>query len=90
MQHQLGEGGIEAGVFEGDRLGAALTDVDPWVAGRVAATNGSDGSSAATADAPNRRTSAVVSAPGPQPTSRTDWPVVTPAASANWSASGRA
>src|SRR3954451_1172673 len=62
--------------------GASWTSTSGWRS-RAAATNDSDGSTAATFDAPTRSTSSVVSAPGPQPTSSTRWPGPTPARSAN-------
>ena len=46
----------------------------PGLRARAAATNGSDGSTAATAAGPSRSTSSAVSAPGPQPTSIARWP----------------
>src|SRR5262249_11071741 len=53
---------------------------------RVASTNGSDRSTATTASGPKRLASSPVSAPGPQPTSRTR-PSAAPAKSVNVDAS---
>ena len=69
MYDELGEGQVEGRLVEGQLLGNRRTDVDRWEAGAQAATNDADGSTAATASAPSRRTSSAVSAPGPAPTS---------------------
>ena len=55
---------------------------------RTASTKGSEGSTAATATGPRRRTSSSVSAPGPHPTSSTRCSPPAPAKSANRGASG--
>src|SRR4051794_1363578 len=66
--------------------GACRTSA-PGARSLAAATNGSDGSAAATLCAPSRSTRASVSAPGPQPTSTTVMADDTPANSANSGAS---
>jgi hypothetical protein len=55
----------------------------PGFRSRHAAANCGAGSIAATFDAPTRAASTLVSPPGPQPTSRTRMPDLTPAASAS-------
>jgi hypothetical protein len=73
----------------GSRSAGACTTRTPGNRSRQAATNGGDGSAAATCAAPSRRTSSPVSAPGPQPTSSADNPERTPAASHSLRASSR-
>ena len=55
MDDELREGGVESPVRERERLRRRAANVDARVARPRAATNGSDGSTAATALGPSRR-----------------------------------
>ena len=89
MDDELREGRVERPVLERQPLGGRLVHVDAGNRVRMAATNGWDGSTAATDAAPSRATSSAVSAPGPQPTSSDALAGPTPARSASCGESSR-
>ena len=75
--------------LNGSSSADAFTTTTSGRRSRIAATNGSDGSTAMTDAAPSRSTSTSVSAPGPQPTSSAVRPRPTASQSANSTESGR-
>ena len=79
VHDELRERRAEDRVVEGEPLGGRAPTSTPGKRSRAAATNASDGSTAATSCVPSRRMSSAVSAPGPQPTSSTRRPARTPA-----------
>ena len=89
MDDQLGEGGVELVLVERQVLGGGPAHVDAGVSRPRRLDERFRWVDGCHVDGPSRATSSDVSAPGPQPTSSTRWPLRTPAKSTICGASKR-